>query len=356
MTEIVVGIDGSEGGLAAAEWAAAEAVLRNVPLRVVYAVAPWLFDVPVDPRIGSVREWMHKNGEEVVQEAVNRARARIHALGVQEARVSGGQVGGQPAAVLIKEAEGAAMVVVGSHGAGGLSGLLMGSVALQVVSHAPCPAVAVRVDRARAEAARETEADRHAATETATETTTDTGADTGAETAGAREGEPGDTGEPGGKPWRRMRREPEHAAHGEIVVGVDGSEGSAAALAFAFEEASLRGARLRVVLAWTHPEPAGPGGVEPLVYDVDAVGEEQERALAEFVAGGQADFPDVPLTRQVVRARPARALAEASGRVDLLVVGTRGRGGFAGLVLGSVGHALVHRARCPVAVVPPWRR
>ncbi|GAA3932276.1 universal stress protein [Actinomadura viridis] len=351
MTEIVVGVDGSEGGLVAAEWAAAEAVLRDVPLRVVYAVAPWLFDVPVDPRIGSVREWMHKNAEEVVQEAVNRARARFHALGVHEARVSGGQVGGQPAAVLIKEAEGAAMVVVGSHGAGGLSGLLMGSVALQVVSHAPCPAVAVRVDRARAEAT--PPADREADRDATTETTADAGADAGSEAAGSREDE---AGEPAAKPWRRMRRVPEHGEHGEIVVGVDGSEGSAAALAFAFEEAALRDARLRVVLAWTHPEPAGPGGVEPLVYDVDAVGEEQERALAEFVAGGQADFPDVPLTRQVVRARPARALAEASDRADLLVVGTRGRGGFTGLLLGSVGHALVHRARRPVAVVPPWRR
>jgi nucleotide-binding universal stress UspA family protein len=295
MDEIVVGADGSEHGMVAVEWAAAEAARRGAPLRVVHAVAAWLFDPPADPRIRLVGEWMRDNGEEVVREALARARARA-----PEVEASGGQAGGQPAEVLIRESRRARMVVVGSHGAGGLTGLLLGSVALQVTSHASCPAVAVRLDR-----------------------------------PGVAEGEPGASG------------------GGEIVVGVDGSPGGAAALDFAFEAAAVRGAAVRAVLAWSHPASERPGDLRPPVFDPVAVTEEQERALAEFSAGREIEFPDVPLIRQVVHARPKRALAEASARARLLVVGSRGRGGFGGLVLGSVSHAMLHHARCPVAVVHP---
>ncbi|MFC5749066.1 universal stress protein [Actinomadura rugatobispora] len=295
MNEIVVGADGSEHGLVAVEWAAAEAARRGAPLRVVHAVAAWLFDAQADPRIRLVREWMRDNGEEVVRQALGRARARA-----PEVEVSGGQVGGQPAEVLIRESRGALMVVVGSHGSGGLTGLLLGSVALQVTSHASCPAVAVRPDR-----------------------------------PGTAEPEPAE-----GTPDA-----------GEVVVGVDGSPGSAAALDFAFEEAAVRGAPARAVMAWSHPASERPGDMQPLVFDPVVVTEEQERALAEFVAPWEAEYPGVPFIRQVVHARPTRVLAEASARARLLVVGSRGRGGFSGLVLGSVGHAMLHHARCPVAVV-----
>jgi nucleotide-binding universal stress UspA family protein len=290
MDRIVVGADGSAHGLTAVAWAAGEARRRDAELRVVYAVAPWLFDVPLDPRVGAHREWMHDNGDEVLEQAL--AHARERAPGV---RVSGEQVPGQPAEALIKESARALMTVVGTHGTSGVAGLLLGSVALQVVSHALGPAVAVREEMP----------------------------------------------EPG-------RREPGEPGTREIVVGVDGSGNGGEATGFAFEEASLRGARLRAVLAWSH----GPAGMRPHGYDPDAVHGEAERALADSLLGWEVRFPEVEVVRDVVRARPVRALSEASDGAGLLVVGTRGRGGFTGLVLGSVSHALLHHARCPLAVVP----
>ncbi|MFB4320599.1 universal stress protein [Actinomadura sp. 21ATH] len=292
MNEIVVGVDGSEPGMAAVDRAAWEAVLRNAPLRVVHSAPPWLFHPPATHRLAAVRDWMYANGEEILRRAL--ARARGKAPGV---RASGEQIGGQAADVLIRESAEAAMVVVGGHGAGALADLLLGSAALQVVSHAVCPAVDVRPG-----------GDAHAQDPT-----------------------------------------------GEIVVGVDGSPGSADALGFAFEEAALRKAPLRALLARSRPASQGPGDMQPLVHD-PAVVMKEERALTEFVAGWVSEYPDVAFTHQVVHARPARALVEASAGAGLLVVGARGRGGFSGLLLGSVGHAVLHRARCPVAVVPHRRR
>ncbi|MGH3390849.1 MAG: universal stress protein [Actinomadura sp.] len=286
MRAIVVGADGSEHSLRAVEWAAEEAARRAAPLRIVYAIAPWLFDDRVDERVAAVRHWLRDSGQEVIDRAVERARARVPDVAVSAELVPGG-----PARALIAAAREAAMVVIGGHGAGGLTGVLLGSVALQVASHAPCAAVVVR------------------------------------------------------------SLEPE--VHREVVVGVDGSPTCTGAIGFAFEEAALRMARLRAVLAWTHPASAGPGDMQPLVYDVEVVGGDEERLLVECLAGWREKFPDVEVVHDVIQARPTRALAGASAGADLLVVGTRGRGGFAGLVLGSVSHAMLHRAHCPVAVVPP---
>ncbi|MFC5748303.1 universal stress protein [Actinomadura rugatobispora] len=304
MDEIVAGVDDSEYGLVAVEWAATEAARRGAPLRVVYAIAPRLFDLPAGPRSEAIRKWTHANGEAVVEQALGRAVAAAPRV-----KVSGRQVGGRPADVLIKESGGAAMVVVGGHGAGGPAGLLPGSVALRVISHASCPAVAVHLGRPV-----------------------------------------GQAGEP-------AAQEPAaEAPAAGVVVGVDCSPGSAAALEFAFGEAALRGTSLRAVLAWTQPLAEDPRAGQTLFFEPEVVTEECDAALADFAAGCEAEHPDVPFRRQVVHARPAPALAEASASAELLVVGTRGRGGFTGLLLGSVGHAMLHRARCPVAVVPDRRR
>jgi nucleotide-binding universal stress UspA family protein len=240
----------------------------------------------VDPRVAAVRDWLRASGQEVIDRAVDRACARAPDVVVSAEMVPGG-----PARALTGAARDAGMVVIGAHGAGGLTGLLLGSVALQVASHAPCAAIVVR------------------------------------------------------------SLEPE--VNREIVVGVDGSPTCTGAIGFAFEEAALRMARLRALLAWTHPTSAGPGDVQPLVYDVEVVSGDEERLLVECLAGWQEKFPDVEVVHGVVQARPTRALAGASAGADLLVIGTRGRGGFTGLVLGSVGHAMLHHAHCPVAVVPP---
>jgi nucleotide-binding universal stress UspA family protein len=134
-------------------------------------------------------------------------------------------------------------------------------------------------------------------------------------------------------------------------VGVDGSPASDSALGFAFEEASLRGTGLTVVHAWTMPVSTGPGDILPLVYDIDEVNAEETRLLAETVAGWQEKYPDVRVHRVVAHGAPAHELVQRSAGAELLVVGSRGRGGFRGLLLGSVSQAAIHHAQCPVAVV-----
>jgi nucleotide-binding universal stress UspA family protein len=137
---------------------------------------------------------------------------------------------------------------------------------------------------------------------------------------------------------------------GAIVVGVDGSPGAREALRFALEEARLRGSRVTAVFAWSLPMAVdAPGGLIPeLIADFEAeASRELEAAMAE--AG---DLGDVPVEQIVVEGAPARRLIEAAQHAELLVVGSRGRGGFAGLVLGSVSQQCAHHAPCPVAIVP----
>lgn len=133
-----------------------------------------------------------------------------------------------------------------------------------------------------------------------------------------------------------------------IVVGVDGSAGSKAAYAFALAEARLRGAGVDAVMAWHFPAMAAEGGV-PADFDPEGWARTAlDSALDEIPAG------DVPVTRRVVEGHPAGVLIHESADVDadLLVVGTRGHGGFAGVLLGSVSQHCVAHASCPVVVVP----
>jgi nucleotide-binding universal stress UspA family protein len=208
--------------------------------------------------------------------------------------VEGKAVPGGAAKALLEEARNAAMIVLGGHGAGTVAGLLLGSTALQVVAHTPVPAAVVR----------------HL--------------------------------EPG------MGR--------EIVVGVDLAPAGEPALALAFEEASLRGARLRVVHAWSDPGSVGPGDMMPLVYDPQVVADERARRLGEALAVWRRKYPDVDVTAEIAHGRPVRILSGASAQAGLLVVGSRGRGGFSGLLLGSVSHGMLHHAHCPLVVVPPGPR
>ncbi|MFE7896844.1 universal stress protein [Streptomyces sp. NPDC057424] len=129
-----------------------------------------------------------------------------------------------------------------------------------------------------------------------------------------------------------------------FVVGVDGSPRSAAAVDFAFEEAALRGAVLRALYVW-HAPPLG-------VLDEDAAVQDCRRLLSETVAGRTTAHPEVELHHEVVRGHPVQILAKASEHALGLVVGTRGRGGFTGMVLGSVSQGVLHHAHCPVITVP----
>ncbi|MFG2881863.1 universal stress protein [Streptomyces sp. NPDC048297] len=134
---------------------------------------------------------------------------------------------------------------------------------------------------------------------------------------------------------------------GFYVVGVDGSEHSAVAVDLAFEEAALRGAQLRALYVWQ------PGPLR--IFDEYEAQQECRRLLSETVAGRQDRYPDVELRLELVVGHPVEALADASAQALGLVVGTRGRGGFAGMLLGSVSQGVLRYARCPVTVVPSER-
>lgn len=284
MNAIVVGADGSAQSLCATEWAAEEAMRRGLSLRIVHAEVPWLYDMPVAPRAGVVHTGLLSGGHEVLDEAVAAARACA-----PEVQVAGESVTGAAARMLLERAQDAAMVVLGGHGTGALTGMVLGSTVLQVVTHTPVPVVVVR----------------------------------------SRE------------PTRR-----------QVALGLDRADTQESAIRFAFEEAAVRRARLRVIHVSSHPASRGPGAMQPLVYDPQVVTEEERRVLGESLAVWCEKFPEVDVISEVEHGRPVPILAGVSACADLLVVGTRGRGGFAGLLLGSVSHALLHHAQCPVAVIP----
>ncbi len=139
----------------------------------------------------------------------------------------------------------------------------------------------------------------------------------------------------------------------KIVVGVDGSSGSIAAVKWARDEAKLRGAALEVVAVWQYPMmttiPAF--GALPEVADLSAQTEKHLREILE--EAGIESTSDVPVTISVTEGTAVAALTSAAADADLLVVGSRGHGGFAGLLLGSVSHQCTMHATCPVVVVHP---
>jgi nucleotide-binding universal stress UspA family protein len=170
----------------------------------------------------------------------------------------------------------------------GMGGLLLGSVAVHVAAHAECPVLVVR-------------------------------------------GEPRSTG--------------------PVVVGVDGTAESARALEFALQEASLRGAPLVALHAWSgrdHTELDRSVPAPRAFWSDDA---QERRVLAESLAGAGERYPEVPVRRQVVRGHAGRLLSEWSQSAQLIVVGDRGHGGLTGLMAGSVSQHLIFHAACPVAVV-----
>lgn len=145
-----------------------------------------------------------------------------------------------------------------------------------------------------------------------------------------------------------MTTQPSGEHEHRIVVGVDGSCTSKAALAWAVKQARLTGAAVEAVIAWEFPVNYGyPVPVGPDVNFAAIAGEVLDRAIAE-VAG-----PDEPvtITPTVVQGNAARALLDASAEAELLVVGSRGHGGFVEAMLGSVGQHCVHHATCPVVVI-----
>ena len=291
-TSVVVGVDGSADSALAVRWAAADAVRRGRALHLLHAAYDWRqFAYP--------QEFAGRALQVADDAEVRQASAGILADAVMQAQdvepdlpiTTATTV--QPAVTALMEAaRHAALVAVGSRGLSGFAALLVGSTGAQLAAHAACPVVIVR---------------------------------------------------------RGQGREGPHA--GRVVVGIDGSHHAGHALGFAFEQAAFRDIGLTAVHVYRWPAGGPPDDMLPLCYDPDDVRDDEQCLAAESLSGWRERYPEVEVRLDTVSGRAGGVLAELSAGAQLLVVGARGRGGFTGLRLGSVSHAAVHHASCPVAVV-----
>jgi len=137
-----------------------------------------------------------------------------------------------------------------------------------------------------------------------------------------------------------------------IVVGIDGSEGAKRALRFAAEEATLRNTDLRIVAVWNVPAAYYAGEAMAPSMPTDEFEQSMQATARRQVDESLSAYPDLETHLIVTEGTPAQVLVEKSERAEMLVVGSRGLGGFRGLMLGSVGQQCAHHANCPVVIVP----
>ncbi|MBN6040363.1 universal stress protein [Amycolatopsis sp. 195334CR] len=288
--KIVVGVDGSAGSAAAVRWAAQEAGRRHFGLHIVHGLrVAELYYGGGLAMPSKLVDSLREAGDQLLADAEETAREVVGELSVYTEMPTE-----PPVPLLIDLSREARMVVVGRSGRSAFTGMLVGATAATVASHAHCPAVVVR----------------------------------------PREGG-------------------ELPVSGPVVVGIDGSPNSEQALAAAFEEASLRDAPLVALHAWSDVTYDDFYGASRLPSPWEAIRDEEERLLAQRLAGWQEKYPTVEIRRELLRDRPRHALLAHSEQAQLLVVGSRGRGGFTGMLLGSTSQALIQHAQCPVLVVRP---
>jgi nucleotide-binding universal stress UspA family protein len=220
-----------------------------------------------------------------------------------------------PAAALIDASHDAALVVVGHRGLGGFTGLLVGSVGVQTAAHAACPVIVVR----NSEPDRDSDPDRASVPDPAS------GPDNGHGAAGS--------------------------AAGHVVVGVDGSDLSNLAVDFAFAHAAVHGLDVVAIHVYRHAAFAAASDPRNASNDVDDLRDDHARLLTDALAGCRDKYPDIAVRQKVVHGACADLLVAESAGAALTVVGSRGRGGFTGLLLGSTSQSVLHHAPGPVAIV-----
>lgn len=300
---IVVGVDGSDQSICALVWAAKEAERRGAPLHVVTAYTVPIFAASsMDAGYTTMDDAIIREG---AQSVLNKALERISQYPIEVfPRVETGDA----AAVLLELSEEADLMVVGSRGRGGFVGRLLGSVSSALPAHAKCPTVVVPLRTA----GRLPE-------------------------AGVRP--------PAGSPT-------EQTVEDVVVVGVDGSEQGRAASLVAAEQAQSRGLPLQILCAL--PPFSGSLAWVPAPLDLEALHAEISDQLRAGRAWLQSHFPDVQMSMQLIDGPPAEILIDRTSSVELLVLGTRGRGGFAGMLLGSTSQSVMHHAKGPLMVVPDY--
>ncbi|MFJ3218924.1 universal stress protein [Kitasatospora sp. NPDC086801] len=282
---VLAGVDGSPESTTAALWAAEEAVLRGAPLRLVHAW-PWLTD---GVAAFAEPDDLPAAAQRVLASAADGIRERHPGLVVHTDAVLDAPVDG-----LVAAAADAALLVLGSRGLGGFTGLLLGSVGMAAAARSTVPVVVVR--------------------------------------------------EPGA---------PDGAGDGvpEVLVGVDAHAPEEEVLAFAFQEAALRGARVRAVHGWDLPPVFGYAGGAVPPTEIAQLEALEAKLLTLALAEQRERHPDTAVVEDV-RLGAARGLVEASAGAALVVVGRRHRSLDFGPRLGRVAHAVLHHAQAPVAVIP----
>jgi nucleotide-binding universal stress UspA family protein len=282
-SNIVVGVDGSPASDAAVRWAAREAMMRVVPIKLINVVAPTLVSSAMAPNHTITQ------GEELqARQILKQARRIVEELAGEnppDIHIERQYAGVVP--TLVDASNDAQMVVVGSSRRAFGRGML-GSVIAGLLHHANCPVTVVP--------------------------------------------------------------DPESAQHGirddaPVLVGIDGSTASEAAAGLGFDEASRRGVPLLALQAWSDV------GVFPILgMDWRTYRDKGAELLGERLAGWQERYPDVQVRRRLVCDVPERWLVDESKNAQLVVLGSGGRGGYAGMHLGSVTSAVVRSARVPVIV------
>jgi len=292
---IVAGIDGSAAARSAAQWAARDAKRRGAKLRLVHAVSAPATDGYLDQVLlrPQVTDQLRSNASRMLQATADSLTVNHPGL-----RIEIFQQDGPPAKVLLDQSRTASVAtVVGADGQGQLAGAFFGSVAARLAAHGHGCIVVARP--------------------------------TPCETA---------------------------ERPGVIAVGVDGSAQSQAAIGFAYEEAALRGATLLAIHTWNDKPLNHALGSYPLDINPTSIDDQEHRLLETELAGWEHKYPEVPVRMRVLRGRAVPNLLRYSSPVgnqptQLMVVGSRGRGGFAGLLLGSTSQAVMTHAGCSVAIV-----
>ncbi|GHF36414.1 universal stress protein [Streptomyces griseosporeus] len=294
---ITVGLDGSPESRAAAEWAAREAKLRGLPLKLVHVWEPVPEPMAQAPLLGAEthQHWT----ERVPRESAKGLRLRHPGIEVTTEHVAG-----RPSEVLREVAKDGELIVLGSRGLSGVGGFVVGSVGLAVVAHAERPVILVRSGE---QAADEHETD------------------------------------PAGIPSAATRYRP-------VVLGLDIDSLDASVIDFAFEAAALRDTGLRVVHGWNLPPYFVYGATADLAR-YDQVARWHAAALAEALGLWRQKYPAVEVVEESRSGSPAGHLIDASHEASLVVVGRRIRRNPFGVHIGPVTHAVLHHATAPVAVV-----
>lgn len=286
---IVVGVDGSPASMAAVEWAARDAELRNVPLKVVYVVVPLVVTEGWSEAAGDYAHFQQEQARQIVEHA---HKVAVEATSSDRAaQVSTETFHAPVVPTLVELSKRADMVVVGSRGQGAVARALMGSVSSGVAHRAHCPVAVVHDDVPFAE-----------------------------------------------------------RAQAPVVVGIDGSSASELATQIAFDEASRRGVELVALHAWSDMGPLGLPRTNWAPIEWRNIKEQEEALLAQRLAGWQEQYPDVVVRRVVVSDQPTPRLLEQAETAQLVVVGSHGRGGFPGMLLGSVSSAVANAAQIPVII------